>query len=114
MATGAAALILDGLKAMFADDLAEKVVYRPSGGEPRTVIAHVLRNPPTTPDGQPHGAGPAAEITFANDRLEGVASDELNLGRDTVEYEVRKGQDPEAQPIHDERHDLGQVVLDVR
>lgn len=114
MATGIAALVLDGLKAFYADDLAEKVVYRPGGGEPRTVIAHVLRNPPQGLDGQSHGAAPFAVMTFANDRIEGVHSDEVNLGRDTVEYAVRKGEETEARSIKRERHDAGQVVLEVR
>ena len=114
MATGTAALFLDGLKAMFADDLAEKVVYRPEGATPRTVIAHVKRGQPQTPDGMSHGAGPYAEITFANDRIEGVCSDEVNRGRDTVEYAIRKGQDPEARPVKNETHSAGTVMLEVR
>ena len=65
------------------DNLGESVVYKPTGGAPRTITAMVTRNPP-----QPAGDAPPTDylhVDVYDDSATGISKDELTAGQDEIE-----------------------------
>jgi hypothetical protein len=90
MATGFAADVLDMLETLYLAGLAERVVYRPRSGAPRSVLA-VVRRDNLQPVGDTGVPAATAALSFANDSADGVASREVNTGGDEIEFALRHG-----------------------
>lgn len=103
--------------AKFMLDFAEDIVYRPLNGRPRTIKAVVNRDVHRPMDGA-GGGRPinAMTITVANDRITGIASDEIDTGGDRIDVAVRVGGRPETRPIASDilNQDAGMLELGVR
>jgi len=89
------------------------VVYKPAGGSDRTIDAIVTRlTPGKNADG--HTFTPVTVICVLNDSTDGIASDEINIGTDRIEYSVRHGQATQERAIHKiTHHDEGILRLEV-
>lgn len=74
----------------------ESVTYNPFGGTSRGIQAIVER-----PDAEIHGNArtPVAIITVLNDATDGIASSEINVGKDTITVAPRFGKTADARPI---------------
>lgn len=72
------------------DDFAEEVTYQPDGGSSRAIDAVVIRE-----SVQPYGEAtilPVWQVHVANDSTNGIASDEINVGRDQIALPPRDGE----------------------
>ena len=69
-------------------DMTEDLVYRPSGGDARTISALVDR---PGADELGHGQAAAPEIRVLNDATDGIDATELDLGADTIDVAERVG-----------------------
>lgn len=84
-------------------EFAERVVYCPREGRPRSIMAHVNRNPPAPVDGST-GIAPRAIVTVANDSVYGISSTEVDNGGDKIDIALKQGDTASS------RH-LGTVIL---
>ena len=66
----------------------ESVVYRPSGGDARTISALVDR---PGADDLAHGQAAAPEVRVLNDAADGIDATELDVGADTISVAERVG-----------------------
>jgi len=78
------------------DELGEEVTYKPYGGDSRSILAIIDRNPPAPigPGGQ-QGRAPRAIIVVKNSSTAGISTTELDTGTDKISYPVRLDQDPQ-------------------
>lgn len=92
----------------------EQVVYRPHGGSTRAIDAIVDRDPPDSA-GQVGASAPLVQVTVVNDATYGIASSEIDTGRDKIEVSDRHGKTATSRPIgRIVEHDAGVLVLEVR
>ena len=90
-----------------ANDFAEPVVYYKKTGKARPIYAVVVRDALAILPEDGDTVTPVFEIHVANDIVEGISSEELNLGGDMIAFAVRVGQAVERREIirllgHDE------------
>jgi hypothetical protein len=98
-----------------ADDFAEPVTYYPRAGEARPISAVVLREQLAVLPEDGDSVLPVFEIHVANNSTTGIASHELNLGGDALEFAVRVGQQASKRSILKLLgHDEGMLVLECR
>lgn len=89
-----------GLSGSPADMAADGVIESGSSGfTSRVIRAIVRRERPTDTGGAPHGRSPQIVITVANSTLTGIATSEVDLGRDMIMIPVRRGQTPQSRRI---------------
>jgi hypothetical protein len=109
--------IIEDAKKVFANpqDFAEPTVYHKKNGRTRPVNAVVIREVLGILPEDGDVVYPMFEIHVANDPSEGIASDELNLGGDQLEFPDRVGQPPKRHSILKLlSHDEGMLVLECR
>lgn len=101
-----------------ADEFAESVVYYPNQyfGEAaraaRTITAVVIREPLQVFSEDGDTVLPVWEIHVANSNEVGIASDEIDVGRDQISLPPRDGNDPEKRTITRLiAHDLGMLQI---
>ena len=110
-------LIKEDAKKVFAnpDDFAEPVVYYKRNGRSRKIDAVVVREALSILPEDGDVVYPVFEIHVANDEAEGIASDELNLGGDELEFADRVGQPVKRHSIlRLTSHDEGMLILECR
>jgi len=110
-------LIKEDAKKVFAnpDDFAEPIVYYKRNGRSRKIDAVVVRETLGILPEDGDVVYPLFEVHVANDQVEGIASDELNLGGDELEFSVRVGQPVSRHSILKLlSHDEGMLVLECR
>lgn len=71
-------------------DMTEPVVYRPAGGEARTIAALVDRGGRDA-DGATRAAAPGMTAIVLNDAADGIAATEINTGGDRIDLAERVG-----------------------
>jgi len=92
----------------------ETVRYTPDGGVAREIEAAVKREPPGPTPGVPRGSGPKLMIMVANDATTGIASSEVNTGKDSVTVAVRVGATPQERTVgRIVSHNGAQMVLEL-
>ena len=109
--------IIEDAKKVFAneEDFAESVVYYKRNGRSRKINAVVIREALGILPEDGDVVYQMFEIHVANDPIEGIASDELNLGGDQLEFPDRVGQPPKRHSILKLlSHDEGMLVLECR
>jgi hypothetical protein len=109
--------IIEDAKKVFANpqDFAESIVYHKRNGRTRPINAVVIREALGILPEDGDVVYPMFEIHVANDPSEGIASDELNLGGDQLEFPDRVGQPPKRHSILKLlSHDEGMLVLECR
>ena len=77
--------------ALMADVILEtgiQVTYKPNGGTPRTIQAHVEYPPP---DRYAETPAPVSEIWVLNDATNGISEAELDRGSDLINFPQRVG-----------------------
>lgn len=106
----------DGLNVFCnANDFGETVTYYPRDGSPRSIVAVVIRNAISPIPEEADIVSPVFEIHVHNDCETGIASDELNLGGDAIEFARRVGECTERRFINRMLdHDEGMLVLECR
>jgi hypothetical protein len=77
---------------MLLDNFGESVVYFPNGGGRRSILAIVERNPPAIFDASGNAVLPTATIRVYNSCRSGIASNEINIGKDEIEFVLKIGQ----------------------
>lgn len=98
-----------------ADDFAETVIYYDRSGEARCIAAVVVREALSIFPEDGDAITPVFEIHVANDSENGISSEELNLGGDSLAFAVRVGQDRSKRTIARLlSHDEGMLVLECR
>jgi hypothetical protein len=118
------AALQKNLAPAFSNGFGEDVLYTPTGGTPRTIKAHVDRNPPEhiAPDGQV--LTPKMRITVNNDATTGISSATVDrYGSDTITVAYRIGTAPTAFPLYQvppgtplkmAANDAGRITFDLR
>ena len=98
-----------------ANDFAEPVVYYKKTGKARPISAVVVRDALAILPEDGDTVTPVFEIHVANDIVEGISSEELNLGGDMIAFAVRVGQAVERREvIRLLGHDEGMILLQCR
>jgi hypothetical protein len=98
-----------------ANDFAEPVTYYPRIGSSREIQAVVIREALAILNEDGDNVIPLFEIHVANDSLTGIASDELNLGGDSLEFAIRvDGPKTRRSIMKLLSHDEGMLVLECR
>lgn len=93
----------------------EYVIYRPSGGRPRTIRAIVERNPPELLVGADHARSLVFRIRVTNDAVTGIASDTIDTGGDHIDVAARLGQAKATRTITQLlSHDARVMVIEAR
>ena len=97
------------------DDFAEPVVYYKRTGKARPIGAIVVRDSLSILPEDGDTITPAFEIFIPNDIVKGIASDELDLGGDSIAFAVRVGEKPTRRTIMKLlAHDEGMLQLECR
>lgn len=97
------------------NDFAESVTYYSRSGSARAIDAVVVREQLAILAEDGDAVVPVFEIHVANSCVDGIASDELNLGGDMIEFAVRVGEPVERRSITRLlSHDEGMLVLECR
>lgn len=97
------------------NDFAESVVYYPYSGEPRTIDVVIERQQVQLNPEDGDTLTPVFLVHVANNATEGISSDELNVGGDTMEIAVRVGETPTMRRvIRLLGHDEGMIDLECR
>jgi len=101
---------------LIADETAEKIIYQPLNGRPRTVLAIIERG---VPEGIPEVPGDSLADSFvvyvANDLTTGIRSEEIDTGGDVIKLPRRMGEDPTEYRISQLLdQDDGMLMLEVR
>lgn len=76
---------------MLLDQFGESIVYLPNGGGPRKILAIIERNPPALFDGAGNAVLPTATLRVYNSAQSGIASREVDIGVDEVEFLLKIG-----------------------
>ena len=109
--------IIEDAKKVFINpqEFGESIVYYKRNGRTRPISAVVIREALGILPEDGDVVYPMFEIHVANDPSEGIASDELNLGGDQLEFPDRVGQTPKRHSILKLlSHDEGMLVLECR
>lgn len=77
---------------MLLDNFGESVVFFPNGGGRRSVLAIIERNPPAIFDASGNAVLPTATIRVYNSCRSGISSQEINIGKDEIEFVLKIGQ----------------------
>ena len=97
------------------NDFAEPVVYYKKTGKARPINAVVVRDALAILPEDGDTVTPVFEIHVANDIVEGISSEELNLGGDMIAFAVRVGQAVQRRTITKLlAHDEGVLTLECR
>ena len=97
------------------NDFAEPVTYYKKTGKARPINAVVVRDALAILPEDGDTATPVFEIHVANDIVEGISSEELNLGGDMIAFAVRVGQAVQRRTITKLlAHDEGMLTLECR
>jgi hypothetical protein len=97
------------------DDFAEPVVYYKRTGKARSINAIIVRDALSILPEDGDTVTPVFEIHVANDVTLGIASDELDLGGDSIAFAVRIGERPTRRTILKLlAHDEGMLQLECR
>ena len=110
-------LIKEDAKKVFTNDqdFAEPIVYYKRNGRSRKIDAVVVREALGILPEDGDVVYPLFEIHVANDEADGIASDEINLGGDELEFADRVGQPVRRHSILKMlSHDEGMLVLECR
>ena len=70
---------------MLLEQFGEPIKYVPSGGGKRSIAAIIERNPPAIFDASGNAVMPTATIRVYNSCRSGIASQELDTGKDEIE-----------------------------
>jgi hypothetical protein len=98
-----------------ANDFAEPVVYCPRSGSSRPIQAVVVREQLVILPEDGDNVTPIFEVHVANSSTDGIASDELNLGGDAIEFAIRVGQPVSKRFIQRLLgHDEGMLIIECR
>lgn len=98
-----------------SNDFAESVVYYPYLGEPRTIDVVIERQQVQLNPEDGDTLTPVFLVHVANNATEGISSEELNVGGDTMEIAVRVGETPTMRRvIRLLGHDEGMLDLECR
>jgi hypothetical protein len=73
------------------DEFAEVVLYRPVLGASRSIKAVVIREELASSEESGGAVTPVFEVHVANNSTTGIASTEINLGGDAIDFPVRDG-----------------------
>ena len=109
--------IIEDANKVFANpqDFAESIVYYKRNGRSRKINAVVIREALAILPEDGDTVTPVFEIHVANDIVEGISSEELNLGGDMIAFAVRVGQAVERREIiRLLGHDEGMLYLQCR
>ncbi len=106
----------DGLSVFCnANDFAEPVTYYKRSGVARDINAVVIREALAILPEDGDAVTPVFEVHVHNNATTGIASDELNLGGDSISFAVRVGQPVSQRSITKLLgHDEGMVMLECR
>ena len=97
------------------NDFAEPVTYYKKTGKARPINAVVVRDALAILPEDGDTVTPVFEIHVANDIVEGISSEELNLGGDMIAFAVRVGQAAQRRTITKLlAHDEGMLTLECR
>ena len=97
------------------NDFAEAVTYYKRNGLARSINAVVVREALEILPEDGDSVTPLFEVHVANDAVTGIASNEINLGGDSIEFAVRVGQPLSRRTITKlTSHDEGMLVLECR
>jgi hypothetical protein len=97
------------------NDFAEAVTYYKRNGLARSINAVVVREALEILPEDGDSVTPLFEVHVANDAATGIASNEINLGGDSIEFAVRVGQPLSRRTITKLiSHDEGMLVLECR
>ena len=97
------------------NDFAEPVTYYKKTGKARPINAVVVRDALAILPEDGDTATPVFEIHVANDIVEGISSEELNLGGDMIAFAVRVGQAVQRRTITKLlAHEEGMLTLECR
>lgn len=98
-----------------SDDFAESIVYYRRNGRSRKIKAVVIREALGVMPEDGDVVYPLFEVHVANSDTDGIASDELDLGGDQLEFPTRIGQPKMRRSILKLlNHDEGMLVLECR
>jgi hypothetical protein len=109
--------IIEDAKKVFANpqDFAEQVVYYKRNGRSRKINAVVERDDSLQLQEASDLATPVFKVRVPNDEVEGIASNELDLGGDQIGLSPRVGEPVERRSIvRLVEHDEGMLVLECR
>jgi hypothetical protein len=97
------------------NDFAEAVTYYKRNGLSRSINAVVQREAFAINPEDGDTITPVFEVFVANDSTKGIASDEINIGGDMLEFPQRVGQ-PESRRsiVRITQHDEGMLTLECR
>ena len=73
------------------DNFGESILYVPYGGALRYVTAIVEREPPSVFDASGNAVFPKASIRVYNSTRSGIASSEVDIGKDEIEMYLKVG-----------------------
>jgi hypothetical protein len=73
-------------------EFGESIVYLPRGGGRRSIAAIVERNPPAVFDASGNAVMPTATIRVYNSCRSGIASNEVDTGKDEIEMVLKIGE----------------------
>lgn len=74
-----------------SDQFGEVIAYWPHGGSSRSITAIIEREPPAIFDAAGNAVFPKVTIRVANSSGTGIASSELDTGRDEIELLLNTG-----------------------
>ena len=97
------------------NDFAEAVTYYKENGKARKINAVVIREAFAILQEDGDTITPVFEIHVANDGVEGILSDEINLGGDQIAFSPRVGKQVEKRTItRPMGHDNGMLQVECR
>jgi hypothetical protein len=76
---------------MLMEQFGESIVYLPNGGGPRKISAIIERNPPAIFDAAGNAVLPTATLRVYNSHQSGIASREVDIGADQLEFLLKVG-----------------------
>lgn len=79
---------------LLKNNFGEEVTYCKYDGQSRVITGIVDRNPPADFDGVEYVRSEEVTLTVANCKINGIASDELDVGGDFILVSKRKGSEP--------------------
>jgi hypothetical protein len=76
---------------MLLEQFGERIVYLPRGGGRREIQAIVERDPPAVFDASGNAVMPTATFRVYNSCRSGIASQEVDTGKDEIEMKLKVG-----------------------
>jgi hypothetical protein len=77
---------------MLLSQFGESITYYPNGGGRREILAIIERNPPAIFDASGNAVLPTATLRVYNSCRSGIASQEIDIGKDEIEFVLKVGQ----------------------